>query len=247
MRGNEDFSPGDLRPFQSYFDPLTGEQQGGINAGVVVLQPSEDEFRRMRQVLEDHNHSSHVATSAPEQDFLSRWFRGRWHSLHLKYNYQLHQLGYVSARNLNCERRNMAYGDISILHFSTQKKPRDFLFECGSRDFDTFVQEHFFPYCGTGAEERKRTRLAAHEWLADWQEAWKEVLAKVIESTSSVPPFTCGLCGAPRVVGDDEHCFLSCSAAQEAANPSLFAASLQSVAHVHVHRCSASDRSVAHT
>ena len=109
--------------------------QGGINAGVVVLSPSAIEFGKMLAALQDRKHRCHIASSGPEQDFLTRWFDEKWYSFPKKYNWQLHQVENVHAdKDLNCDRFMIDYEDLRILHFSTEDKPASSLFPSHSTE-----------------------------------------------------------------------------------------------------------------
>lgn len=67
-------------------------QSGGINAGVMILTPDEDLFKRTLREVHDPVHPEHIPGSGPEQDYLSRLFAPYWNHLGVKYNYQLHQV-----------------------------------------------------------------------------------------------------------------------------------------------------------
>ena len=70
-------------------------QSGGINAGLILLQPDYQVFQQMLCEVTCKNHPCHVAGSGPEQDYLSRFFAARkecpWHHISVAWNYQLHQ------------------------------------------------------------------------------------------------------------------------------------------------------------
>ena len=52
IRGNVEKSPGDCRAGGTFFQSWNGKMKGGINAGVMVLEPSKDELGRMLSHLE---------------------------------------------------------------------------------------------------------------------------------------------------------------------------------------------------
>ena len=70
-------------------------QSGGINAGLILLQPDDHVFQQMLSEVTCKYHPCHVAGSGPEQDYLSRFFAARkecpWHHISVAWNYQLHQ------------------------------------------------------------------------------------------------------------------------------------------------------------
>ena len=136
MRGHRDRNVGAQRPPGSYHD-RAGQQKYGINAGVMVLKPSKEVFAQMQVKLKQENHPEHIATTMPEQDFLTRFFITEWRDLHVRYNYQIHQLQQGSEED---ERMlSIRYEDVKILHFSTEQKPCDFLFKTGLADFSKFM------------------------------------------------------------------------------------------------------------
>ena len=84
-RGNFTSAAGSTRKGDTLFDRKTGLPQGGINAGVIVLEPSQGDFDHMqRQLLSEGD-----ATNAPEQDYLSTadFLIDKWNKLPGKYNW----------------------------------------------------------------------------------------------------------------------------------------------------------------
>ncbi|CAK0872344.1 unnamed protein product, partial [Prorocentrum cordatum] len=68
-------------------------QGTGINAGVMLWQPSDEVLADMLQELEEPVHPAHVRGNGPEQDYLSRyWADAPWTNMGCEYNYQLHQM-----------------------------------------------------------------------------------------------------------------------------------------------------------
>ena len=90
MRGHrqEQHVPGRVRPPGTYADKK-GRQKYGINAGVMVLEPSRQEFQRMCEVVSQEDHPSHLTTNGPEQDFLTRHFIERWQCLHVRIQFPI--------------------------------------------------------------------------------------------------------------------------------------------------------------
>ena len=77
----------------------------------------------------DLRHRCHVASSSSEQDFLSRWYEDGWYSFLKKYNWQVHQsLLFQKDSDLQSDRFMIENGDLRIVHFSKQDKPRVLLF-----------------------------------------------------------------------------------------------------------------------
>ena len=102
----------------------------GINAGVMIMRPSRVEFDLLMQKFGStcEHGSRPLASNMPEQDFLSQHLGRTWYHLHVWYNFQLHQLAYTDRKGLErCQRLSTDYKrDVSIVHFSSKVKPRDF-------------------------------------------------------------------------------------------------------------------------
>ena len=74
------------------------EQGGGINAGVILLEPCSKTFHQMISEVTSEVHPAHVPAGGPEQDYLSRFFAVSctpWHSIGVPYNFQLHHVPYA--------------------------------------------------------------------------------------------------------------------------------------------------------
>ena len=116
-------------------------QGGGINAGVILLQPDMTIFTQMLAEVTCKNHPCHVAGAGPEQDYLSRFFAARkdgWYHINVVWNYQLHHVPYSLERLLEWyrllqdgqneitdahrawlpERLRLAVEDLGAVHFS---------------------------------------------------------------------------------------------------------------------------------
>ena len=63
-------------------------QAGGINAGVMLLEPDRLLYKRVMKELASPLHPSHVPGSGPEQDYLSRLLAPWWTNISVCYNYQ---------------------------------------------------------------------------------------------------------------------------------------------------------------
>ena len=131
---------------EDYQDYAWG-QSGGINAGLILLQPDYHVFQQMLSEVTCKNHPCHVAGSGPEQDYLSRFFAARkecpWHHISVAWNYQLHQSLFAIERALEWraflekkghdlseedkewwlpERLTLNLQDIKVVHFSGEVK-----------------------------------------------------------------------------------------------------------------------------
>ena len=134
---------------EDYHDNPWG-QSGGINAGLILLQPDCDVFKQMLSEVTCKNHPCHVAGGGPEQDYLSRFFAARkespWHHISVAWNYQLHQSlfaiervlewrSFVENEKMRCgrdfsdaekewlpQRLRMNMEEIGVVHFSGEVK-----------------------------------------------------------------------------------------------------------------------------
>ena len=122
-------------------------QSGGINAGLILLQPDNYVFQQMLTEVTSKNHPCHVAGAGPEQDYLSRFFAAErespWHHISVAWNYQLHQSLFAIERVLMWkafletkgldnfseadktwlpERLKLNLEDIAVVHFSGEVK-----------------------------------------------------------------------------------------------------------------------------
>ena len=64
----------------------------GINGAVLLIRPAAEDYGNLMAQAEDERHPAHGPGPAPDQDFLSRFFAGRWHHLSVAYNFQLWQM-----------------------------------------------------------------------------------------------------------------------------------------------------------
>ena len=104
------------------------KQTGGINAGVVLLEPSAEDARRAFDELQSGIIPGPIPLNAPEQDYLTRFYMHKWKNLDITWNYQLHQIAFCARPgNEHCVRADLGYEHIKIIHFSSAIKPRDYL------------------------------------------------------------------------------------------------------------------------
>ena len=122
-------------------------QSGGINAGLILLQPDYYVFQQMHSEVTCKNHPCHVAGAGPEQDYLSRFFAARrdssWYHISVAWNYQLHQSIFAIERVVEWkafsqtkdqaflseadkawlpQRLKLNLDDIGVIHFSGEVK-----------------------------------------------------------------------------------------------------------------------------
>ena len=93
---------------------------------MILLKPARQEFEHMKKEVECREHPEHIVTSSPEQDYLTRYF---WHTPHwthidVSYNFQVHHLALrLPDSQKDCERRQVDFEDVRIIHFSAHPKP----------------------------------------------------------------------------------------------------------------------------
>ena len=116
MRGHRERDDGVQRAPGTYHDQ-EGKQKYGINAGVMVLNPSKARFEEMQDKLTQENHPEHIATTMPEQDFLTRFYMTQWFELHVRYNYQIRRTAKLHPRHPNKHKSGKAAFCL-LLYFS---------------------------------------------------------------------------------------------------------------------------------
>ncbi|CAE6931464.1 unnamed protein product [Symbiodinium natans] len=182
-----------------------GQQRFGMNLGVAILKPCQEELRKMLDSVKRMD-PMHEASNGPEQDFLSRWFKD-WKTLSLKYNYQLHQLAYsLDHEGPDAERLQLKYENVKVIHYSGKVKPWDFFFEPGlEQSFSAFCEEKLLPaYGAVGEDLKEKVRRAGTEWKAQCKAMWQGVLAPLGDAH-------CLMCGeAVPEAAQLEHCCLHC-------------------------------------
>lgn len=104
-------------------------QSSGINAGVMLFQPSQSELDQMLLEVLDPKHPSHVRGNGPEQDYLSRYWADCWSHIGVEYNFQLHQMYYaLSPAFVQSAERSQFLCDppgsfVRLVHYSGHLKP----------------------------------------------------------------------------------------------------------------------------
>ena len=168
--------------------------KGSINAGVMVLQTSLEQYKKMMEHLRITRRKAmrgekQTKSNQPEQDYLSKFYGRDWVNLGVEYNFQPHQLAFTDRRGLeNCRRLTMNVDHVIITHFSALPKPCSWLldpeYRCKTRE--EFIEgpllQQYTKGLGTGRgarsstlprneiEEilRKRTRTLSLEWFQAW-------------------------------------------------------------------------------
>jgi len=213
FRGNASSTIGEHRDSATLYSKQTGEQQGGINAGVMLIEPNLDEFNNMAGLLRNKGR----ATAAPEQDFLSLQFHDRWQRLPVKYNWQPHQLKFIQMRGLEDTERQKTE-EIAVYHFSGEVSPRDFLFDPklkGTKDgsntttraaTEDLCISNLIPRWGghyATSEDQDKFEVAIKKWYAVFFQMWDQIIGTTVGDAP-----TCPACYDED--GSVEHAFLSC-------------------------------------
>ena len=96
-RGNANNRHGERIHGQSFFGGQWDGwgQTGGINAGVMLLEPNKGDFDQMLLEVCSKRHPERVQGNGPEQDYLSRYYAPKWRHISLKYNFQIHHIFYA--------------------------------------------------------------------------------------------------------------------------------------------------------
>lgn len=144
IRGNGSNEHGEVMDGRSFFLDETWaerawQQAGGINAGVILLQPSEVLFQQMLKEVTSENHPAHIAGNGPEQDYLTRFFaadlKNPWRHIDVSYNFQLHHVPFALEKVIEHTSRDPEYQEewkprrlnidpeeIKLIHFSGELK-----------------------------------------------------------------------------------------------------------------------------
>ena len=175
LRGNRENRIGVPRQFDA--QPIhEGRMIGGINAGLMILSPSKSDFARMKCELALETAEP---TFGPEQDFLSRFYP-EWKKIPLEFNYQLHQLQYLSRDFRPCDQpeRRLRFEEIKVIHYSGDYSPCDWIFyDNGFDQFDSWVEKHLMPKYGNVDEVDKPTLMKC---IQRWAQVWERVRGQII-------------------------------------------------------------------
>lgn len=168
-------------------------QNGGINAGVVLLEPNDLLFQRAKREVMQELHPEHIPGSGPEQDYLSRFYAPYWSHISVKYNYQLHHVFYglesvlpwwTASKEEPREdwlpaRLKLPPEEVAVIHFSGTLKmwDRDYSVGChagapGESDAD--FAERILRSCSPACYERWVERSAGAEAYAPFNVAVEE-------------------------------------------------------------------------
>mmetsp|Transcript_38114 Transcript_38114/g.89316 ORF Transcript_38114/g.89316 Transcript_38114/m.89316 type:complete len:746 (+) Transcript_38114:46-2283(+) len=149
-------------------DRYSWGQSSGINAGIMLLEPSAETFSQMLSEVTDDRHPEHVPGSGPEQDYLSRFYASSWRHISVGYNFQLHHMYF--ALSPACPKADrlplMEEPDkIKVLHYSSEPKPWSRLLEEKYKEFskEAWLEEILLSFTGYRAWVLKDLDLMKHE------------------------------------------------------------------------------------
>ena len=203
FRGEADTTLVNQRPAPTYFfkgkeDTFTKDgvpMKGGINGGLVLLQPDVKEFHDMKEALK----TFHTSTGMAEQDFLS-WWKGKsgsWWAMHKKFNFQTHQLYYNAGSEAPVgQETSSSYwwlinhpNDVKIYHYSAKEKPSHLLVAMHTEDIAWNRKEKEVDEWLDWYESQKNRRMEAHrkrepEHQSIIRAAHKEALMKWLDMWS---------------------------------------------------------------
>ena len=155
MRGEADTCLFEPRPASSFFqDGKTSsfthegkKMKGGINGGLVLLEPNLEIWKAMREALKTFK----TPTDMAEQDFISFFFgrKGELNAIHKKNNFQTHQMYFVQGEvPPHGQKTPSTYwwllnhpDEIKVYHYSSSKKPTNMLLQMPTED-TSWVQIH---------------------------------------------------------------------------------------------------------
>mmetsp|Transcript_56249 Transcript_56249/g.99362 ORF Transcript_56249/g.99362 Transcript_56249/m.99362 type:complete len:1015 (+) Transcript_56249:274-3318(+) len=113
MSADEEFSADNFQvPCFTTKSSFDDGRRSYFNAGVMVFEPSADEFKQMLEKL-----WTRQPTRFAEQDFLNEWYRGRWNMLPTTYNWgkpNIYLCPELIGHSINV---------LKVVHFSGRLKP----------------------------------------------------------------------------------------------------------------------------
>jgi len=158
----------DGRPFfggRDASNPKWSWGQGtGINAGVMLLQPSMTVLNDMLVEISEPNHPSHAQGNGPEQDYLSRyWADAPWHYIGVEYNFQLHQMFFALHPNWASMAERAEFfrspEKIKVVHFSGVP---------AAKPWHRVLDEKFAAYWPDRSRDVEYRNKFADEFLGHW-------------------------------------------------------------------------------
>lgn len=192
-----DFMDEELIPADCFIDDESGYMFSGINAGVMVMRPCKEDYEAMLKDIKSQKHKRTYRKSCmPEQDYLTRFYNGKWHHLDVRYNYQPHQVAFTARDGLQkCTRLTLDFfSEVSIVHFSAAVKPRDHLV---NPEYVHMTRSEFTAALNSLYEQRmikeddpfgdeqisikSQLRSVTYCFCGEWFQHWDSVLMKIPE------------------------------------------------------------------
>jgi len=188
-----------------------GSLQGGINAGVVLLEPSAKVLETMKCQLKTGAVPGGVVFNAgPEQDYLTLFYMADWKTLGIEWNFQLHQISFCARPHYEYSpRMTMDYEkDVHIVHYSGATTPAHWVIDpsFNMMDYKDFVEHEILgsfikrlkDHATTDKEQtewvearlREITLVATQQWLEQYTEMAKEhtwILGTVDDQRRAAP------------------------------------------------------------
>jgi len=167
-------------------------QIGGINAGFVLLEPSQKDFHRMEFQLKTGVVPGPVPfRGGPEQDYLTRFYGCELHSLGVQWNFQLHQLAYCSRPDhVESTRMAMTWEQVHVVHFSGTCSPAHWVLnaENHASPFKSFVEGQMLKRYldilrqDKNGAKKDKPKVEAHlrRMTGQAAQSWKHELEKVL-------------------------------------------------------------------
>ena len=130
-------------------------QCGGINAGIMLLEPNENLYKQVLRDVTLPYHPERIPGNGPEQDYLSRVFAPSWRHISAAYNFQLHRVFHslepalwygVAKPHLLPERLQLGVGDVKVVHFSGELKIWEYVLDIFSEEFAEEFAEKIEPF-----------------------------------------------------------------------------------------------------
>ena len=161
-----DFPDGQVMDQRSFFDQ-NGALTGGINAGVVLLEPKECHYCAMLETIREPREGR--SSRMPEQDWLTEYFSSfGWRHLGVTYNYQPHQIIFTNRKGLeDCTRLKTNPENARIAHFSALPKPSHLVVDPKYGPDQTDESE----WCGPGRNvSREQIQFANVDMLTAYEQ-----------------------------------------------------------------------------
>ena len=130
----------------------------------------------MEKQLETGSVPGRIPFSAPEQDYITRYYAEGWYCLSIQWNYQIHQLAYCSRSGAsNSVRVNMNYEkDVHMVHFSGKVKPSHWMFDTTSPSatytefVNTTMVDQFLTILKREKASKDKARIQEHIREVTW-------------------------------------------------------------------------------